>query len=135
MGHISRRGTLGGVMALFGAGAAKTRMAQAAALPPVAVAAAQAGASMPGANAIGMASGPDKRWDLFHELLRASEDRRRRTLDVAALLGGYPPHLASMHSCAPWFRAQRAVKWAQQQRDEGWSVEKMIRKQVFGDDA
>lgn len=73
----------------------------------------------------------------LHEKLRAlsrpverAYRRRRRAQD---LLGGLPPHLASMRSCAPWFLAQRAALWEEEQEDRSSTLLGKFYESVFGE--
>ncbi len=79
------------------------------------------------ANQIG---GISTEWIGFRRLMKPHWRRQqRRSLEVA-LLGGLPPHVASCHSWAPWFRAQRAAAWAEDQMLQHDLKERAIRKAV-----
>ncbi len=80
-------------------------------------------------NAVGAApSGPRGDYRIFDRLMQPAYARQRRQLATMELLGGYPPHVASCHSWAPWFRAQRAAAWAQAERDRFDIVEQAMRR-------
>jgi len=63
------------------------------------------------------AAAPSPAQDAFYAASRVLFARQKRQERVQELLGGLPPHLASMKSCAPWFRAQRAVAWEEARQD------------------
>lgn len=64
-----------------------------------------------------------------HEGTRAN----RRQRHARALLGGYPPQVASMHACAPWFRAMVAARIieAEEHSHEEWHEQ--LRRYFLGD--
>jgi hypothetical protein len=72
-------------------------------------------------------------WRAFNEGMEQRRRARRLRLLEADLLGGLPPHLASMHSTAPWWRAQRAARWLERQDQDYDTFENALRKRIFGD--
>jgi len=65
-------------------------------------------------------------WDGFYKTLKPHDRRREYQSRVAALLGDMPPHLASMHSNAPWFRAQAAARWTMRQEEEYQTIREKL---------
>lgn len=72
-----------------------------------------------------------KAWNLFSSMREERERSQQRKILVAEMLGGLPPHLASMRSNAPWFRAQRAAAWQDQLQEETKSYGIKLRDQVL----
>lgn len=131
-----RRGFLAGLGALVGAGRA-TAAAQGEALRAT-IGGRAAGWAVGEAMAAGQqvpteTAVVDPRWARFRSLMEPAYRRRRRQRAVVELLGGMPPHIASCHSWAPWFRAQRAAAWAQQQHDAEDSFEQRLRRAIVGE--
>lgn len=73
----------------------------------------------------------------FQAALSESRRRRSRKLQIAERLGGLPPQLASMKSCAPWFLHQRAAVWQHnvEQEDRGVLHELGVRLGIFDKDS
>lgn len=133
---LARRGILASAgAALMGFGAAKGRAAQAAQVLP--------GVGMPiggeagwAARAVASPIKADPEEDsLVRRALRATlaeaHDRRDRERALAARLGGFPPHLASMHACAPWFRVQRAMAWERERDADFQATVAVIHDQLY----
>ena len=81
--------------------------------------------------------GGERAIDQSERLFRAEmgEIRKERVAEIRAqLLGGMPPHLASMHSTAPWWRAQKAAEWIERREREGNGIAERLRRGFWGDD-
>jgi hypothetical protein len=72
---------------------------------------------------------PDK-IKLWASLMRVRRGQHAMRADQARMLG-LPPHLASMHSCAPWWRARKALEWSQNERDLLDVLEEEVRARIF----
>jgi hypothetical protein len=124
-----RRGFIG---ALVGAGAAITRKKQAnAALSSV----------VPEDEGIALTGMPNsgskynaENWDLLNTLTETNRRADRRKRIARNLLGGYPPCIASHHSCAPWFKAMVAARKIEAEEHEYSSWYNKIQNKIFGDD-
>ena len=62
---------------------------------------------------------------------RRRADRRRRL--VQELAGPLPPHLATMHSNAAWFRVQRAATFLLEQEEKEQDAWKRLKASVLGE--
>lgn len=78
--------------------------------------------------------GTPQNWSLFNATAKPAQRKRRREEIAAALRGGMPPHMASCHSWAPWFRAQRAAAWieAREAEHDDWFT--ALRRRIVGDE-
>lgn len=127
----SRRGILGG-LAAFGVGRASgARLGQG-----IAVSQPPAATTFLGGNAdAGLVGGvADQRHRLWRDLMDASWARRNRLENQLNLTGGVPPGIAACRSWKPWFRVVAADRWRQEHLPHPSLVEKLIRRQVFGDE-
>lgn len=79
--------------------------------------------------------GPDeaRKWSHVDALQLPTRRAERRAQLELALLNGMPPHIGSMHSTAPWFRAQMAARWIEAREHERQGLLDRLRRQVFGD--
>lgn len=75
----------------------------------------------------------DRKWRLFSNLMRKSRRHSSYHLAVAEMLGGLPPSVHSNRSWAPWFKAQRAAAWHRKIEDDDLTIDRRLRKQIFGD--
>ena len=73
--------------------------------------------------------GFNAKWRLLDNLHEQARRVAMRQEHVAGILG-MPPHLASMNSTAPWWRAQRAAAWHQERHDAERSLWEMLKKKV-----
>lgn len=128
---MSRRAILRAIG--LGAGAAMTGAGRAARAAAAAEEPVREIRSMQLFNNTSVFSDSDNKWNLVQELTRPSRRVQERRSRVAGMLGGYPPHIASCHSWAPWFRAHRATVWAMKYEEEAEGIFVAFRKKVFGE--
>jgi hypothetical protein len=62
--------------------------------------------------------------------LRAIGQAEERQRQLVHMLGGYPPHLVSMHSTATWWRAQRAMAWQKREAEKSEGLLRDLQRAV-----
>lgn len=135
---MSRRSFLRGVGAMFAAAGAANGRAVAPS-PGIAgggfIGSEQGFRTIDGISAAGVAKPftESPGWKTFHALMARQDRQDARRRQVTAMLGGYPPHIASMHSNAPWFRAQRAMAWEDAQRTTVEAYLARLRSELLGE--
>jgi hypothetical protein len=129
MMQASRRGLMGFLGTGLGAvamGAGKVR----AAIPPAPNTPGMLDGPVPSFTSEGGADPDRAAWKTFNKMVRKERDAEWKNRYIMHRLGGYPPHLASMQSNAPWFRAAKAAEWEMKRRRESESLENKIRRSL-----